>query len=67
MRFNELAQRSGFSDFIKNTGVETDASGFLALITKWFVRLLARIMHQPNTDCTPGGGRGEAIRPEGSV
>jgi hypothetical protein len=44
VRFNELAQRSGFSDFIKNTGAETDAAGFLALITKWFVRLLALVV-----------------------
>ena len=44
VRFNELAQRSGFADFVKTMGVETDASGFLALVAKWFVRLLALVV-----------------------
>jgi hypothetical protein len=44
VRFNEVAQRSGFSGFVKNTGVETDASGFLALVAKWFIRLIALIV-----------------------
>jgi Conserved TM helix len=44
VRFNQLAERSGFSAFVTSTGVETDASGFLALIAKWFVRLLALVV-----------------------
>jgi hypothetical protein len=41
IRFNEMAQRSGFAGFVRNTGVPTDASGFIADIAKWFIRLLA--------------------------
>src|SRR3712207_9453204 len=44
VNFNELANRSGFGGFVRNMGVETDASGFIALIGKWFVRILALIV-----------------------
>jgi hypothetical protein len=44
VRFNDLAQRSGFSGFVKNMGVNTDASGLLAEITKWFVRLIVLVV-----------------------
>jgi hypothetical protein len=44
MNFNDLAERSGFSGFIRNTGVRTDPSGAIALTTKWFVRLIAMIV-----------------------
>ncbi len=44
VRFNELAQKSGFSDFVTSTGAETDASGFIALVAKWFIRLLAMVV-----------------------
>src|ERR671933_524099 len=40
LRFNDLAQRSGFSDFVRNMGIRTDASGFVAGIARWFVRLI---------------------------
>jgi hypothetical protein len=43
-RFNELAQRSGFSGFVNNMGVRTDASGLLANIAKWFVRLIVLVV-----------------------
>ncbi len=43
VRFNDLAQRSGFASFVDSMGVKTDAAGFLALITKWFVRLIALV------------------------
>jgi Conserved TM helix len=43
-RFNEMAQRSGFAGFVRNTGVETDSVGFVALITKWFIRLIALVV-----------------------
>jgi hypothetical protein len=43
-RFNDLAQRSGFAGFVENTGVETDSTGFIALITKWFIRLIALVV-----------------------
>lgn len=44
VRFNELAQRSGFSGFVNNMGVRTDASGLLANIAKWFVRLIVLVV-----------------------
>jgi hypothetical protein len=40
VRFNDMAERSGFAGFVTNTGVETDSSGFVADIAKWFVRLI---------------------------
>jgi hypothetical protein len=44
VRFNELAQRSGFSGFVNNMGLRTDASGLLANIAKWFVRLVVLVV-----------------------
>jgi len=44
VRFNELAQRSGFSGFVQNMGLRTDASGLLANIAKWFVRLIVLVV-----------------------
>ncbi|HEX6271099.1 MAG TPA: hypothetical protein VFZ43_12745 [Anaerolineales bacterium] len=44
VRFNELAQRSGFSGFVQNMGVRTDPSGLLADIVKWFVRLIVLVV-----------------------
>ncbi len=44
VKFNELAQKSGFSDFVHKMGVDTDASGFLALIVKWFIRLIVLVV-----------------------
>lgn len=44
VRFNDLAQRSGFSGFVQNMGVRTDASGLLANIVKWFVRLIVLVV-----------------------
>jgi hypothetical protein len=44
VRFNDMAQRSGFGGFVANTGVETDAAGFIALIAKWFIRLIALVV-----------------------
>jgi mechanosensitive ion channel-like protein len=44
MNFNDLAARSGFSNFVRNMGVGTDPSGALALTVKWFVRLIALIV-----------------------
>jgi hypothetical protein len=43
VQFNELARRSGFADFVDNMGVRTDSSGFIALVTKWFVRLIVLV------------------------
>jgi hypothetical protein len=44
IRFNELAVQSGFSGFIQNTGMQTDAAGAIALTAKWFVRLIALVV-----------------------
>ncbi len=44
MRFNELSQRSGLSDFAQKAGVKTDSSGVLAGIAKWFIRLMALVV-----------------------
>ena len=40
MKFNDLAQRSGFSGFVQKMGMHTDAAGFVATAAKWFVRLI---------------------------
>jgi Conserved TM helix len=43
VRFNDLAQRAGLSDFVRRMGLGTDAAGFVALIAKWFVRLIVLV------------------------
>jgi hypothetical protein len=44
VNFNTLAQRSGLSGFVDDMGVTTDASGFIALVAKWFIRLIALVV-----------------------
>jgi small-conductance mechanosensitive channel len=44
VHFNNLARRSGFSDFVQRMGIDTDASGFLGQLAKWFIRLIALIV-----------------------
>ncbi|HJR16643.1 MAG TPA: hypothetical protein VJ808_07300 [Gemmatimonadales bacterium] len=44
VRFNDLARRSGFADFVVKMGVKTDASGVIAGIVKWFVRLITLVI-----------------------
>jgi len=44
VNFNDLANRSGFSGFVKGMGMHTDAAGFIALTTKWFIRLIALVV-----------------------
>ena len=44
VKFNQLAERSGLSDFVRGTGVDMDASTFLAQIAKWFVRLIVLVV-----------------------
>jgi hypothetical protein len=44
VRFNDLAQRSGFADFVQNMGVKDDASGVIAGVVKWFVRLITLVV-----------------------
>ena len=44
VKFNELSQRSGITDVVKKVGVDTDASGALANVAKWFIRLIALVV-----------------------
>jgi hypothetical protein len=44
VKFNDLAQRAGFSGFIQKMGVHTDASGMIAAIAKWFARLIVLVV-----------------------
>jgi len=44
IHFNNLARRSGISDFVQRMGLETDASGFVAEIVKWFIRLITLVV-----------------------
>jgi len=40
IHFNDMAQRAGVAGFVHDMGVQTDSSGVLADITKWFIRLI---------------------------
>ncbi len=44
VKFNDLARRSGFADFVQKMGVRDDASGVIASIVKWFVRLITLVV-----------------------
>jgi len=44
VKFNSLAERAGFAGFVQKMGVKTDSSGFLAVIVKWFVRLIVLVV-----------------------
>jgi hypothetical protein len=44
VRFNELAERAGISQFVRNMGLRTDASRVMADIVKWFVRLIVLVV-----------------------
>lgn len=44
VNFDRLAERAGFAGFVKKMGVETDSSGFLAALGKWFVRLIVLVV-----------------------
>jgi hypothetical protein len=44
VRFNDLAQRSGFAGFVHNMGVRQDSAGVIAEVTKWFVRLITLVV-----------------------
>jgi hypothetical protein len=43
VKFNDLAQRAGLSGFVQKMGLQTDAAGFVALIAKWFVRMIVLV------------------------
>jgi len=44
VRFDEVAQRSGFAGFVHKMGIQRDSSGFVADLAKWFIRLLILIV-----------------------
>jgi hypothetical protein len=44
VRFNDLAERSGLSGFVARMGTDTDSSGVIGLVVKWFVRLIALVV-----------------------
>lgn len=44
IKFNDLAQRSGLSDFVAKMGTRTDAAGVIGLVAKWFIRLIALVV-----------------------
>lgn len=44
VHFNNLARRSGFSDFVQRMGLETDAAGFVGDLAKWFIRLIVLVV-----------------------
>src|SRR5829696_10340354 len=44
VRFNDLARRSGFADFVQKMGVRNDSAGVIANIVKWFVRLITLVV-----------------------
>jgi hypothetical protein len=44
VRFNELAERSGMANFVRSMSANTDASGLIATLAKWFVRLIVLVV-----------------------
>jgi len=44
IKFNDLSERAGLSDFIRKMGMNTDAAGMIGLVVKWFVRLIALVV-----------------------
>jgi hypothetical protein len=44
VRFNDLARRAGISDFVQQMGVRTDPAGLMAMIVRWFIRLIVLVV-----------------------
>src|SRR6185312_6194347 len=44
MKFEHLSQRAGFTDLTHKMGIPSDSSGFIALLAKWFIRLIALVV-----------------------
>jgi hypothetical protein len=44
VKFNDLAQRSGLSGFVRSMGLQTDSAGALATLAKWFIRLIVLVV-----------------------
>jgi small-conductance mechanosensitive channel len=43
IKFNEVADRAGITGFVRDMGLTTDASGFMADLAKWFIRLIVLV------------------------
>ncbi len=43
VKFNDLANRAGIAGFVRDMGVNTDSSGVMADIVKWFIRLIVLV------------------------
>lgn len=44
IKFNDLSDRSGFSDMVQKMGMRSDAAGFIGATTKWFIRLITLVV-----------------------
>lgn len=44
IHFNDLAERSGLADFVRKMGADTDSSGMIGVVVKWFIRLIALVV-----------------------
>src|SRR6188472_3890355 len=44
IKFNDLAHRSGFAEFVHSMGVKADSAGVIASVAKWFVRLIVLVV-----------------------
>ncbi len=44
VKFNDLAKRAGISEFVRNTGIQTDPAGAFAGLVLWFVRLIVLVV-----------------------
>lgn len=44
LRFNDLADRAGFTGFVQKMEIRSDASGVMAGVVKWFFRLIALVV-----------------------
>src|SRR2546423_3152896 len=44
VHFNDLADRSGFGNFVRNIGVQQDCGGFLANVANWFMKLIVLVV-----------------------
>lgn len=43
VKFNDLANRAGIAGFVRDMGINTDSSGVMADIVKWFIRLIVLV------------------------
>jgi flagellar biosynthesis protein FliQ len=43
VKFNDVAQRGGFADFVHKMGIRQDSAGFIANLAKWFIRLIVLV------------------------